>query len=296
MTNFVKILAILFLFFSISAQSQLVTHFKAKAAFDTAEEYMRVEQGFSEPKLQFIGTLKQTFQFGMLEIPIDFDIENGTATGWLFFFCDIQDIDKSSGVFIVKPIVGDFLTFPMPNFGMDSIEFELDENVFVGDFEWMDSDVMVSKLLEQSDFAHFYNENKPMDMTFVALFAGVNQSDDLLVEPYWAIRVSSGDEARACLVQAENGYVECGIESSVDTQNSQFISDIYPNPAYDELTIAIDSEYDFQQEAVIYDIFGVIVRRIQLNVGNNHININDLTAGFYTVRVNNNIYKLIKKK
>ncbi|MBL7825459.1 MAG: carboxypeptidase regulatory-like domain-containing protein [Saprospiraceae bacterium] len=65
-----------------------------------------------------------------------------------------------------------------------------------------------------------------------------------------------------------------------------FQASYYPNPAVDQFTLELPFEV---QSVTLYDSEGKGVRKIEkLQSGPNVIQINDLAAGFYTIRINNN--------
>ena len=67
---------------------------------------------------------------------------------------------------------------------------------------------------------------------------------------------------------------------------------VYPNPADDVLNIQID---DNQSEIVLYNSLGQVVRRIDNVLGDIQINVADLNAGMYFVKVNGVVTKVIKR-
>lgn len=96
------------------------------------------------------------------------------------------------------------------------------------------------------------------------------------------------------------------INNGVTLGNNDFLAaeahkatKIFPNPASNEFYIAIDSDVDKDAQAFIYDIQGKQVKSAKINDNVQTINIQDLNAGEYIVKVingtNNNSSKLIKK-
>ncbi|WP_396171050.1 T9SS type A sorting domain-containing protein [Flavobacterium sp.] len=74
---------------------------------------------------------------------------------------------------------------------------------------------------------------------------------------------------------------------------------IFPNPARNEFYIAIDTDIDKDAQAFIYDIQGRQVKSAKIQENVQTIDIQDLNAGEYLVKVvngkNNNTAKLLKK-
>ena len=67
---------------------------------------------------------------------------------------------------------------------------------------------------------------------------------------------------------------------------------IYPNPMNDVLNIQLD---DIQSNVVIFNSIGQVVRRYDNVSGDMQINVEDLNAGIYFVKVNSEITKVIKR-
>jgi len=74
---------------------------------------------------------------------------------------------------------------------------------------------------------------------------------------------------------------------------------IFPNPARNEFYIAIDTDIDKDAQAYIYDIQGRQIKSAKINDNVQTVNIQDLNAGEYLVKVVNgkinNTVKLLKK-
>ena len=67
---------------------------------------------------------------------------------------------------------------------------------------------------------------------------------------------------------------------------------IYPNPANEVLNIELGDE---PSEVVIYNSLGQMVKHIEMTSGNIQMNVEDLNAGVYFVKVNGNVMKIVKK-
>lgn len=84
--------------------------------------------------------------------------------------------------------------------------------------------------------------------------------------------------------------------SALDRQKA---AKIFPNPATNEFHIVIDTNLDKNAQAFIYDILGRQVKSTKINDNIQAVNIQDLNAGEYLVKVNNGqnntTLKLMKK-
>ena len=78
------------------------------------------------------------------------------------------------------------------------------------------------------------------------------------------------------------------IETVVEKQNVS----VYPNPANDVLNIELG---DNQSDVVIYNSLGQVVRRYENVSGDMQINVEDLNAGMYFVKVGDNVEKVVKR-
>jgi hypothetical protein len=87
--------------------------------------------------------------------------------------------------------------------------------------------------------------------------------------------------------------------SDFSAAEAQKATKIFPNPAANEFYIAIDTDLDKDAQAVIYDIQGRKVKTAKIQDNVQTINIQDLNAGQYLVKVvngkNSNTAKLLKK-
>ena len=59
---------------------------------------------------------------------------------------------------------------------------------------------------------------------------------------------------------------------------------VYPNPATNEITIQLDSDYP--GEIVLYDMQGKKIKRMDISGLINNMNVNNLSTGEYMIKVN----------
>jgi hypothetical protein len=67
---------------------------------------------------------------------------------------------------------------------------------------------------------------------------------------------------------------------------------IYPNPASQKINISIPTESDFQEHGFLLDASGRTIKTFNLNGTKTEIDITDLLAGIYFVRIGNAVEKI----
>ncbi|MBX3042646.1 MAG: T9SS type A sorting domain-containing protein [Candidatus Kapabacteria bacterium] len=292
MKKLIILLTVLLLLTAVDSNAQLLTKFKAKAGYAKAIDFGKSTLNMANPKIQFMGTFNQSIDFNGFDVTIEIDMNNGSATGWAYVLVD-GDSESSSAVFIVKPIIGDFLTFEIPGLSLDDFDIELGDGVTIDDYNWMDSDAMMTRLNTNSDFADFYSQYQPFEQIFVVLFVGLNPLN-MEVEPLWAISMTKGDIFRNCAVQAVTGDVFC---SEILTSVKDLISnniEIYPNPT-DDFLIFNNTEFGENTLITVFDLFGRELIRHNAISGANSVDVSKLNPGVYTIRVNNSFSKFVKR-
>ncbi len=283
-----------FMLTSLAGQAQLLTKIKAKDGYTAGLEFAKTSKEMTNPKLQFIGTFNETMDYNGIQIPIEFDLTNGTATGWGYLFIDGDDTTKKSIVFVLKPIIGNPLTVEVPSDALGDMGFDMIGGAYLNDFEWMDSPAMLAKLKDNSDFSSFYNDYKPFDQVFAILSVLTNPITGA-IEPLWAVSLSNSEVSGTCAVQAVNGEVFCTPIMTSIAENVISAFKVFPNPTSDYLRINSPDGLEMNSHAEIIDLFGRKIRVINLLQGDNQIDVSNLATGVYTIRVNNKISKFIKQ-
>ena len=102
------------------------------------------------------------------------------------------------------------------------------------------------------------------------------------------ISVSSGDD---CAWIDNVVFPPSTIITKVETVMVKTVS-VYPNPADDVLNLQLS---DIQEDVVIYNSLGQVVRSYEDMWGNVQINVADLHTGVYFVKANGEMIKVIKK-
>lgn len=101
--------------------------------------------------------------------------------------------------------------------------------------------------------------------------------------------VSSGDDcAWIDYVVLPAAVIITDVEEVVERQNVM----VYPNPANNVLNIQLG---DNQSDVMIYNSLGQMVKYVEMASGEITINIVDLEAGMYFVKVNGSVVKVVKK-
>lgn len=277
------------------SSSQFLVKFNAKAGYNKAIDYSKNTSGFTNPKLKFLGTLNQSINIGQLVVDVEFDLTSGSSTAWVYFIVDVADTSKSIGVFVVKPLIGDYLAFEAPGFNIADFGLDIGENLYISDYTWINSSVMMDDLNNYSDYKDFYDNYKPFDRVYLILFVGAMPMSGGNDEPFWAISIGNDEYTKNCVVQAVTEDVGCSIIiSSVDDVTAGNI-EVFPNPASDFLTIRNIDESGTNSTAHVYDMFGRILISDGLVSGTNTIDVSGLSAGVYSIRVINQIFKIIKE-
>jgi hypothetical protein len=86
----------------------------------------------------------------------------------------------------------------------------------------------------------------------------------------------NGDTADALLV------IYVSNNTSISSVNEVALQ-LYPVPATDELNVQFENPG--KCEAYIYDMSGKLVRGFELNENNNHLSLDGLSNGFYTIQI-----------
>jgi len=75
------------------------------------------------------------------------------------------------------------------------------------------------------------------------------------------------------------------------TDDNVSIIELFPNPAFDFIRFNSNKEDEYS----IYSILGVELLRNKANIGNNIIDVSNLSSGFYIIKIGDKITKFIKK-
>lgn len=294
MKKAVLIFVAIFMVSGFVSQAQLLKKINAKDGYSAALEFVKTNKAMTSPKLQFLGTFNETMDYNGLQIQIEFDLSNGTATGWGYFFIDTDDTTKKSAVFVLKPVFGNPLTLDLPGDVLDGFQLEIVEGNYLDNYEWMDSPDMLNKLKENTDFKSFLDENQPFDQLFAVLSVLINPLTNE-IDPLWAVSLVKGEMMRNCAVQAVSGLVFCSPIMTSITNNLDTDLEVFPNPANDFVVINSPADNVIDAHAIVYDLYGRKVLNVSLLPGTNQINVSSLTAGVYMIHANNSISKFIKQ-
>ena len=89
-------------------------------------------------------------------------------------------------------------------------------------------------------------------------------------------------------------YYEQSTTSTGIYENSNSFFSVFPNPASDQITIETN-EYLMGNEFAIYNSIGKSVRKGSITTKETIVNLNDLATGIYILRINKQVYKVIKQ-
>ena len=89
-------------------------------------------------------------------------------------------------------------------------------------------------------------------------------------------------------------YYEQSTTSTGIYENSNSFFSVFPNPASDQITIETN-EYLMGNEFAIYNSIGKSVRKGSISTKETIVNLNDLATGIYILRINKQVYKVIKQ-
>ena len=144
-----------------------------------------------------------------------------------------------------------------------------------------------------------FSENvTTLELPFTAEKWTGNPEDDCGYGDAWHPSKCSHEEMSAELVQKINslsidwGNSNC-LLSSQPTLNTESIK-IYPNPAYNQITIQTTSNQSLN-EVKITDLTGKVVKQIEIQRNVTEIDITTLPKGIYFVKVGRQLQRIVKK-
>jgi len=289
----ILIFSLMVFLFSISANAQLTvfTPFKVKSGltFATSE----AKKTLANPVLRGIGSVSMELDGG---ISLNINVDNGTATTWLFVFQDGDDAEMTASIPVINlPILGyrNALNFGVDASIIDGFLVFLPNTPFPTS-NWLDSDLMCEKLRDNNIYKNIKSENDTLSPFSLGL--GINEFNPLVTigEMYWSI-VFDPESGTSCYVHAETGETTCFVFSSIEDANSIFAFDVFPNPTSEILNITLDE--NLSQELLSYDIIdgtGNLIKSFENN-STNSISINELPIGNYFLRYNGSQIKLAKQ-
>ena len=125
----------------------------------------------------------------------------------------------------------------------------------------------------------------------IAAWKNITLTNVEVIEPQ-NYQIGDFDDMPSCILNEDGTAAthvvikkkDSGIEKIANNTNE---INIYPNPATNEIVISNIANNELVE---IFDITGKLVKQV---VYNNKINVSDLLAGIYTIKVNNQIQKLV---
>jgi hypothetical protein len=281
-------------FAAISAQTQVMNLYKAKDGIEDARKWL-TKNGMIEPLLILLATSTQEIEIGGNKIKIQVDFEAGKSQAWIYLFRDENDTSIIKGVVVIKTFFG-AQVIEIPYKSLMPGNMNIDLNLSIEKYSYFDSDSASQKFKENSDFADYYNNTKPLDILSMALFISEEfGSGTPELQPYWGIIMVKNGNQKMCVSQAVSGDIFCSpdiINGVNDFNNSEKIIS-YPNPAEEFLNI---DDIPSSDKYEVYDTFG---RKVDVNysLGGNslRLNIGGLSSGVYYLRTSGDSILFIKK-
>lgn len=109
------------------------------------------------------------------------------------------------------------------------------------------------------------------------------------------IKVNSTDCQNQYFGLAVTEVIHFDVEASVENLNQpSALAFAFPNPAESEFVLTVDAS-QLNQQATIWSASGVCVKQWNVTSKVSSVNIEELAAGIYIVKIGNSNFKLIKR-
>lgn len=267
--------------FVSSANAQ--EHFYADEGYDAA--LSKASEDLSSPGLMLCMAMDMTSAEG-IPIPVEFDWDTGKGSMWIYYFVDQQNTEMNSGVVV----------FSIPVVGIQAIDMDVTEWISeLTQYASLSNPIEKSQLNTQSMAATFladdefatelaiYQDNANL---FVSIFHNESFPGLEAGKKYWGVLFDPELTDKACALALNSQDVECTTITSVEdkdfTEEAQFLS---ANPVEDILRLKLPNAET--QNVEIYDMLGNLVKSYNSKSQDIDINVSELQAGAYFVRINN---------
>jgi hypothetical protein len=285
------IIAILLLIFISSKwiHSQLLTQFKASQGISTAIAVVK-DSGMTQPELIAVGTFTGTLPMGPVQIDLEYDLDNGKATAWGYFFRSATNRDSIKAIGVISiPLLG-YAGMEIPLEDLPDIPASQPDSALPA--IWMDSDEMVQNLKKNIDYSDFIKTYPETKLRLLGL--GVNNENPMIEMnvPWWSGIYRSDGGIITCWVNSNTGQTIClPVTSAEDIMLAQSEAVIFPNPTSDVLFIAFNDilnisflRYEF------YDNLGNMLKsgswnNVSMNTSLYQIDISILNIGSYYIKI-----------
>ena len=224
------------------------------------------------------------------EIPIALDVETGKSNVWFYMFRSADDHENVKAWAYARasyagneasqnfPITDDILELLTGN-----LPFTPDD-IIPDDFEWINSDAMVTAVNEHETYINFMTAHEDADLILAAL-AKTNDANIDTDNPVWGVIVANNTDTLYLYIDAKTGVVT-DPESSVYENNdmAQHKIFVYPNPITTTASVVIPEEIiSSDAELKLFDSFGRKVSEFKHSVvsTNTSITINNVANGTY---------------
>lgn len=279
-------------FSNLSAQLLVPTTYNQNLEF---ARNLAKEGGLSDPKLILVATATQEIEVLGNKISIDFDFDNGKSEAWIYLFSENGDANKLFAIGVALSMMGPVQqSVEIDDLNVPGLGYS--KNFYIDDYQVINSDSAAKIIKVFTEFADYYNINKPFDRIFVALFVSLDVEGIKNLEPYWGIMMAKGDNRKICAVHAVDAEPSCRPEGIVSVED-EFIEgkkmSVYPNPAEDYIDI---QNLNISDGFEIFDMYGRKIENFTFSIATNNLqlNITNLSSGIYFLRAKNENLMFIK--
>lgn len=185
-------------------------YYLAQEAVESARE--EAATVLATPQLIMIGS--RSMYIEEMDLDMKFDFNNGKSNAWIYLFRDSADHTKLAGVFMMKYMVV-FVPFLVEQDQLELDSNEININVTLDDYSWINSDEAALEFKKCEDFQEFISTYPTPDSTEVGLFPNSDYEYLQENEPYWTIRVTEKFENVVADVHAVNKELHCRFFTSV---------------------------------------------------------------------------------
>lgn len=304
------LLFVLFCAATISASAQFTIPYRPKQAQAiTAVKNRAAQDGYTNPELTGIATVKGNFPVGAFTINNKFDLgsetnqandqDKGKASFWGYLVRSAAKPDSSRGYVVVEVPIFGFQVFDAPA-GIDlaALPGNFSQSLPMngdGSPSWMNTDELVTRLRTNTTYMKYRAERLDSMPDYVALGISKVPTPQFGVgNPLWSM-VFTGSNAGdflSCNVHAITGQVECVTSPTGITEDlADNTLSIAPNPSYgsDAISIAVPADvYSPEARIELFNSLGEKVYSFAMSgAGAGHsviIPVGQYSAGSYFVR------------
>ncbi|HYF03330.1 MAG TPA: T9SS type A sorting domain-containing protein [Patescibacteria group bacterium] len=291
---------------AISVSAQLTTPYTPRTTQAlTALRNRAIQDGYTNPQISGIATMKGNFPVGSFTINNSFDLgsetgndnDRGKSEFWGYLVRSTAKPDSLKAYVVVQvPILG-FQVFDAPaGIDLNSLPGDFSQNLpsnSNGTPAWMNTDSLVLRLRTNSTFQQYRQQRPDASPDYVAL--GLSKLPTPMFSagsPLWSVTFtgSSTAEFLSCSVHALDGRVEC-ISGATSVEEFPFKNSLalMPNPARNSVSISIPLEvYSPDAKIEIFNTLGTKLFTFPMSgVGPDHaivLPVVNYPTGMYFIR------------